>query len=158
MIKPTVLIGTSTHAGAFNEEVVQEMAKGVDRPIIFPVRWSGSNVQCSLISAEQPDRALRSAVCDDSEPNIAELKSRPKDANKWSNGKALMATGSPFEPVDIPGKDKKYVIAECNNVSLAVCRTTLPSGLDIPRSRSRSHTRRSENDDGWDDRSWGQAP
>lgn len=45
------------------------------------------------------------------------LRARPKDANEWSNGKALMATGSPFPPVDTPGTDKKYIIAECNNVS-----------------------------------------
>lgn len=36
-VKPTVLIGTSTHAGAFTEEVVKEMSKHVDRPVIFPV-------------------------------------------------------------------------------------------------------------------------
>lgn len=42
---------------------------------------------------------------------------RPKDANEWSGGKALLATGSPFPPVNIPGSDKKYIIAECNNVS-----------------------------------------
>lgn len=36
-VKPTVLIGTSTHAGAFSEEVIKEMSKHVDRPIIFPV-------------------------------------------------------------------------------------------------------------------------
>jgi malate dehydrogenase (oxaloacetate-decarboxylating) len=36
-VKPTVLIGTSTHAGAFTEDVVAEMSKGTDRPIIFPV-------------------------------------------------------------------------------------------------------------------------
>ena len=47
----------------------------------------------------------------------AQLTSRPKDANLWTNGKALIATGSPFDPVDIPSKSKKYVIAECNNVS-----------------------------------------
>ena len=42
---------------------------------------------------------------------------RPEDANNWTNGKALMATGSPFDPVRNPGTNKNYVIAECNNVS-----------------------------------------
>ncbi|GFZ48749.1 NAD-dependent malic enzyme [Saitozyma sp. JCM 24511] len=85
-VKPTVLIGTSTHAKAFTEEVVREMARHVDRPIIFPL--------------SNPTR-------------LCEVE--PKDANQWTNGKALIATGSPFPPVDTPGTDKKYVIAECNN-------------------------------------------
>ncbi|KAK8853220.1 hypothetical protein IAR55_003922 [Kwoniella newhampshirensis] len=86
-VKPTTLIGTSTHAGAFTEEVVKEMCKNVDKPIIFPL--SNPTKLCEV---------------------------DPKDANEWSEGKALMATGSPFPPVDIPGKDKKkYIIAECNN-------------------------------------------
>lgn len=85
--KATVLIGTSTQAGAFTEEVVREMAKHSDRPIIFPL--------------SNPTR-------------LCEVK--PEDANKWTEGKALMATGSPFPPVPLPGqRDKKRDIAECNN-------------------------------------------
>ncbi|KAK1922115.1 hypothetical protein DB88DRAFT_497231 [Papiliotrema laurentii] len=84
--KPTVLIGTSTNPGAFTEEIIREMSKHVDRPIIFPL--------------SNPTR-------------LHEVQ--PKDANEWSNGKALIATGSPFPPVDTPGTNKKYVIAECNN-------------------------------------------
>ncbi|OCF77327.1 malate dehydrogenase (oxaloacetate-decarboxylating) [Kwoniella mangroviensis CBS 8886] len=80
-VKPTVLIGTSTHTAAFTEEVVKEMSKHVDRPIIFPL--SNPTKKC--------------------------------EAEQWTNGKALMATGSPFDPVDVPGKKKKYVVAECNN-------------------------------------------
>jgi len=84
-VKPTVLIGCSTHAGGFTEDAVREMAKHVDRPIIFPL--------------SNPSRLVEVL---------------PKDANDWTSGKALIATGSPFEPVKSPsGKD--YVIAECNN-------------------------------------------
>lgn len=34
---------------------------------------------------------------------------------KWTNGKALIATGSPYDPVDMPGSSEKYEVAECNN-------------------------------------------
>ncbi|KAG8882308.1 NAD-dependent malic enzyme, mitochondrial [Tulasnella sp. 331] len=84
-VKPTVLIGTSTHAGGFTEEIVKEMSSHVDRPIIFPL--------------SNPTR-------------LVEVD--PSKANEWSKGKALLATGSPFPPAKMPnGKD--YVIAECNN-------------------------------------------
>jgi malate dehydrogenase (oxaloacetate-decarboxylating) len=76
-IKPTVLIGCSTHAGGFTKEVVQAMADGCDRPIILPL--------------SNPSR-------------LVEVD--PKDANEWTGGKALLATGSPFPPAKMPnGKD-----------------------------------------------------
>lgn len=84
-VRPTVLIGCSTHAGAFTEEVVREMAKGTDRPIIFPL--------------SNPTR-------------LVEVD--PKQANDWTNGKALMATGSPFPPCKMPN-GKMYDVAECNS-------------------------------------------
>ncbi|KAH9923201.1 uncharacterized protein BXZ73DRAFT_51094 [Epithele typhae] len=84
-VRPTVLIGCSTHAGAFNETVVREMAKGTERPIIFPL--------------SNPTRLV---------------EVRPEDANAWTDGKALMATGSPFPPCKMPN-GKTYEIAECNN-------------------------------------------
>ncbi|KAK0207634.1 hypothetical protein IW262DRAFT_1281832 [Armillaria fumosa] len=84
-VKPTVLIGCSTHAGGFTEEVVKTMAAHCERPIILPL----SN-PCRLVEV------------------------KPSDANEWTKGKALLATGSPFPPAKMPnGKD--YVIAECNN-------------------------------------------
>jgi len=43
---------------------------------------------------------------------------RPKDAQNWANGKALLATGSPFDPVPLPDSDKEYIVGECNNVGL----------------------------------------
>jgi malate dehydrogenase (oxaloacetate-decarboxylating) len=73
-IKPHVLIGTSTKPKAFTKEIVQEMTKHVDRPIIFPL--------------SNPTR-LHEAV--------------PEDLVEWTNGKVLTATGSPFPPVEING-------------------------------------------------------
>jgi malate dehydrogenase (oxaloacetate-decarboxylating) len=76
-VKPTVLIGCSTHAGGFTEAVVREMAKNVERPIILPL--------------SNPSR-------------LVEVD--PAKANEWTNGKALLATGSPFPPAKVPsGKD-----------------------------------------------------
>lgn len=83
-VKPHVMIGTSTKPEAFTEEVVKEMSKYVERPIIFPL--------------SNPTRLH---------------EADPKDINEWSKGKALIATGSPFPPVEYDGK--KYEAAECNN-------------------------------------------
>lgn len=84
-VKPTILVGCSTHAGAFTKDVVEAMAAEVDRPIILPL--------------SNPSR-------------LVEVD--PRDANDWTGSKALLATGSPFPPVKMPnGKD--YIIAECNN-------------------------------------------
>ncbi|BGP13175.1 hypothetical protein JCM10213_000245 [Rhodosporidiobolus nylandii] len=83
--KPTVMIGCSTMSGAFSEEVVKEMAKHVERPIIFPL--------------SNPTK-------------LAEAD--PSDLNEWTNGKALMATGSPFPPVKNPN-GKEHKVAEANN-------------------------------------------
>lgn len=100
-VKPHILIGTSTKPKAFTEEVVKEMAKHTDRPIIFPL----SN-PTKLHEAD------------------------PKDLFKWTEGKALMATGSPFDPVEYNGT--KYVVAECNNS------TTFPGiGLGAVLSRTK---------------------
>ena len=74
-VKPHVLIGTSTKPKAFTEEVVKEMAKHVDRPIIFPL--------------SNPTRLH---------------EADPKDIYEWTEGKALIATGSPFPPVKYNGR------------------------------------------------------
>lgn len=83
-VKPTILIGTSTVAGAFKEEIIKEMASHVERPIILPM------------SNPTP---------------LAEAK--PADLIEWTEGKALVATGSPFEPVIYNGVT--YVIGQSNN-------------------------------------------
>jgi malate dehydrogenase (oxaloacetate-decarboxylating) len=83
-VKPTILIGTSGQAGAFTEEIVKEMAKHVERPIILPL----SN-----------PTALTEAV--------------PENLMKWTDGKALIATGSPFPNVEYNGVS--YEIGQSNN-------------------------------------------
>ncbi|KAJ3848990.1 hypothetical protein EV368DRAFT_48182 [Lentinula lateritia] len=106
-VKPTVMIGTSTHAGGFTKEVVEAMAAGCDRPIIFPL--------------SNPSR-------------LVEVD--PRDANDWTKGKALLATGSPFPPAKMPnGKD--YIIAECNN---ALIYPGLGFGSMISQSRIMTDT------------------
>ncbi|ODV81880.1 mitochondrial malate dehydrogenase [Suhomyces tanzawaensis NRRL Y-17324] len=79
-VKPTVLVGCSTQAGAFTEEVVKTMYKHNPQPIVFPL--------------SNPTR-LHEAI--------------PSDIMKWTDNNALIATGSPFQPVD------GYVISENNN-------------------------------------------
>lgn len=83
-IKPTILIGTSGVTGAFNEQVVKEMAKHVERPIIMPM--------------SNPTSLAEAA---------------PKSLIEWTDGKALIATGSPFEPVMY--NDIQFEIGQSNN-------------------------------------------
>ncbi len=83
-VKPTILIGTSGQAGAFTEEIVKEMAKYVERPIIMPM--------------SNPTH-LAEAV--------------PENLIKWTDGKALIATGSPFADVEYNGVS--YEIGQSNN-------------------------------------------
>ena len=83
-VEPTILIGTSGRPGAFSEPIVREMARHVERPMIFPM--------------SNPTR-------------LSEAK--PADLITWTEGRALVATGSPFEPVDYDGTT--YMIAQANN-------------------------------------------
>jgi malate dehydrogenase (oxaloacetate-decarboxylating) len=100
-VKPHVLIGTSTRPGSFTKEVVKEMAKHVDRPIIFPL--------------SNPTRLH---------------EARPHDLTEWTDGKALIATGSPFPPVEYNGK--RYEVAECNN---STCFPGIGLGCVLSRSK-----------------------
>lgn len=84
-VKPHVLIGTSTKPKAFTKEVVQEMAKHVERPIIFPL--------------SNPTRLH---------------EAQPQDLYDWTDDKVLTATGSPFPPVKTKD-GREVEIAECNN-------------------------------------------
>jgi len=84
MARPTVLIGTSGIPGAFSEDVIREMARRVERPVILPL----SN-----------PTSLAEAV--------------PADLITWTDGRALIATGSPFPP--LTHERTTHVIAQANN-------------------------------------------
>jgi malate dehydrogenase (oxaloacetate-decarboxylating) len=84
-VDATVLIGLSTVKGIFTESIVREMANKTERPIIFPL----------------------------SNPT-SRSEAEPSDLLAWTEGRALVATGSPFAPVKYGGKNIE--IAQCNNV------------------------------------------
>jgi malate dehydrogenase (oxaloacetate-decarboxylating) len=105
-VHPTVLIGTSARAGAFTEAVVRDMAAHVKRPVIIPM----SN-----------PTALSEAV--------------PADLIRWTDGRALVATGSPFGAVDHGGI--RYEIGQANNALI------FPGlGLGVIAARARQVTDR----------------
>jgi malic enzyme len=84
-VKPTMLIGTSGVPGAFTESAIREMAAHTDRPVVFPL----------------------------SNPT-AKTEAVPADIMTWTGGRALIATGSPFEPVTVNGESR--IIGQANNV------------------------------------------
>jgi malate dehydrogenase (oxaloacetate-decarboxylating) len=83
-VKPTMLIGVSGQGGAFTEEVVREMAKHTGRPIILPLSNPTSRSEAT-----------------------------PQDLMDWTAGKALVGTGSPFDPVNVAGR--KVRVTQTNN-------------------------------------------
>lgn len=103
-VRATVLIGLSTLGSAFTEPIVREMAGKVERPIILPL-------------SNPTDRS----------------EARPADLYRWTDGRALVATGSPFPPVTFGGRT--IPISQCNNVYI------FPAiGLAVVASRRSSRT------------------
>lgn len=82
--KPTVLIGVSGQPGLFTEEIIKTMASHCEHPIVLPLSNPTSRVEAA-----------------------------PSDVIAWTEGRALIATGSPFAPVNYQGKI--YNISQCNN-------------------------------------------
>ena len=103
-IDASILIGLSTVAGSFTEPIVREMARKVSRPIVLPL----SN------PTEKSEAKAEDLIC-------------------WTDGRALVATGSPFAPVNYAGR--QIAIAQCNNVYI------FPAvGLGIVAARARRVT------------------
>ncbi len=82
--KPSVLIGCSAQPGAFTQGCIEAMANATKKPLIFPL-------------SNPTERA----------------EATPEDILQWSNGKALVATGSPFD--NITYNNQKIIISQCNN-------------------------------------------
>jgi malate dehydrogenase (oxaloacetate-decarboxylating) len=83
--KPSVLVGVSGQPGLFSEAVIREMFRHCPQPIVMPLSNPTSRAEA-----------------------------RPEDILRWTEGNAVIATGSPFEPVNY--KEKIYPISQCNNV------------------------------------------
>ena len=99
--KVTVLVGVSAQAGAFTEEIVRTMARNTPRPVIFPLSNPTS---------------------------VSEAK--PEDLFRWTEGRALVGTGSPFAPVDVSGRSIR--ISQINNSFIF---PGLALGILVSRSR-----------------------
>jgi len=83
-VHPTIIVGTSTVGGAFTEPILRDMAKHVHRPMIFPL--------------SNPTERIEAV---------------PHDVITWTDGRGLVATGTPWDPVSYQGTE--YAIGQANN-------------------------------------------
>jgi malate dehydrogenase (oxaloacetate-decarboxylating) len=100
--KPTVLIGVSAQAGLFSEAVVRAMAASVPRPIIFPLSNPTSQAEAT-----------------------------PQDLMAWTEGRAIIGTGSPFPPIERDGKP--FTVDQTNNAYVSP--SPSPKPWRSPRGR-----------------------
>jgi malate dehydrogenase (oxaloacetate-decarboxylating)(NADP+) len=84
-VRPDAIVGVAAIANAFDEEVCRAMAEISERPLIFALSNPTSKAECSA-----------------------------EEAYKWTDGRCVFASGSPFDPVDVPGRGK-VVTSQCNN-------------------------------------------
>jgi malate dehydrogenase (oxaloacetate-decarboxylating) len=82
--RPTILIGVSGQPGLFTETLIKRMQQHCEMPVIFPLSNPSSRVEA-----------------------------HPEDLIHWTGGQAIIATGSPFDPVEYQGRE--FVISQCNN-------------------------------------------
>lgn len=83
-VRPTILVGVSAQAGLFSQKIIHTMWQHCSRPIVLPLSNPTSKVEAF-----------------------------PADILRWTDGQAMVASGSPFVPVELEGK--QYAIAQCNN-------------------------------------------
>lgn len=112
--KPTVLVGVSGQPGVFTEEIIREMAKHVQRPIVFPLSNPTSCVEA-----------------------------QPKSVIEWTEGKAIVGTGSPFAPFEYQGKthffaqtNNSYIFPGVGLATLAVRSRRVTDGMFLAASKA----------------------